>query len=167
MNPSTSTSPEDLFAQAQTVLASGVSAGARSNPYLGKPLFAARGEGPYLYGLDGKRYIDFNLSNGAALLGHGHHAVKRAVLQGVVTVKGQEYRAAQDELSIFQDKPDKSKRHGGMVLTDQERHGASFGAGVALIDVAKQSLREHKRTNSLLSRKGGGGLAPYLGGGGR
>jgi glutamate-1-semialdehyde 2,1-aminomutase len=73
----------DLFGRAQAVLAGGVSASMRLNPYLGQPLYVARGEGPYLYGVDGKRYIDFNLSNGATLLGHDHPAVKRALLAGV------------------------------------------------------------------------------------
>jgi glutamate-1-semialdehyde 2,1-aminomutase len=75
--------PETLFAEAQEVLAGGVSASMRLHPYLGKPLYVERGAGPYLYGLDGQRYIDFNMSNGAALLGHDHPAVKQAVLQGV------------------------------------------------------------------------------------
>jgi glutamate-1-semialdehyde 2,1-aminomutase len=74
---------EQLFTEAQAVLAGGVSASMRLHPYLGRPLYVARGEGPYLYGLDGERYIDFNMSNGAALLGHDHPAVKRAVLRGV------------------------------------------------------------------------------------
>ncbi|MFN8592757.1 MAG: aminotransferase class III-fold pyridoxal phosphate-dependent enzyme [Thermomicrobiales bacterium] len=74
---------EQLFTDAQAVLAGGVSASMRLHPYLGRPLYVSRGEGAYLYGLDGKRYIDFNMSNGAALLGHDHPAVKRAVLQGV------------------------------------------------------------------------------------
>src|SRR3954453_2853074 len=75
--------PGQLFEEAQAVLAGGVSASMRLHPYLGRPLYVSRGEGPYLYGLDGKRYIDYNLSNGAALLGHDHPAVKRAVLEGV------------------------------------------------------------------------------------
>src|SRR3954471_22598646 len=75
--------PGQLFAEAQAVLAGGVSASMRLHPYLGRPLYVDHGEGPYLYGVDGKRYIDFNMSNGAALLGHNHPAVKRAVLQGV------------------------------------------------------------------------------------
>jgi glutamate-1-semialdehyde 2,1-aminomutase len=75
--------PDDLFAEAQASLAGGVSASMRLHPYLGQPLYVDRGEGPYLYGLDGKRYIDFNMSNGAALLGHDHPAVKQAVLRGV------------------------------------------------------------------------------------
>jgi glutamate-1-semialdehyde 2,1-aminomutase len=73
----------DIFAGAKQVLASGVSASMRLHTYLERPLYVARGEGPYLYGVDGQRYIDFNMSNGAALLGHDHPAVKRAVLDGV------------------------------------------------------------------------------------
>ncbi|MBA3414354.1 MAG: aminotransferase class III-fold pyridoxal phosphate-dependent enzyme [Chloroflexia bacterium] len=75
--------PPDLFDRARHVLAGGVSASMRLNPYLGRPLYIERGEGPYLYGLDGTRYLDFNLSNGATLLGHDHLAVKRALLAGV------------------------------------------------------------------------------------
>jgi glutamate-1-semialdehyde 2,1-aminomutase len=75
--------PADLFDRARHVLAGGVSASMRLNPYLGRPLYIERGEGPYLYGLDGTRYLDFNLSNGATLLGHDHPAVKRALLAGV------------------------------------------------------------------------------------
>ena len=71
------------FERATHVLAGGVSASMRLHPYLGTPLYVSRGEGAYLYGLDGKRYIDLNMSNGAALLGHDHPAVKAAVLQGV------------------------------------------------------------------------------------
>ncbi len=74
---------EGLFERAQGVLASGVSASMRLNPYLGHPFYISRGGGPYLYDLDGKRYVDFNVSNGAALLGHDHPAVRRAVLRGV------------------------------------------------------------------------------------
>ena len=78
------TVPADVrYTRAQNVLASGVSASMRLNPYLGRPLFVSRGEGPYLYDLDGRRYIDYNMSNGAAMLGHDHPAVKQAVLQGV------------------------------------------------------------------------------------
>jgi glutamate-1-semialdehyde 2,1-aminomutase len=83
MSNTTLTQPDHLFTEAQTVLAGGVSASMRLHPYLGRPLYVDRGEGPYLYGVDGKRYIDFNMSNGAALLGHDHPAVKRAVLHGV------------------------------------------------------------------------------------
>jgi glutamate-1-semialdehyde 2,1-aminomutase len=83
MSETVTAAPDHLFTDAQQVLAGGVSASMRLHPYLGRPLYVSRGEGPYLYGLDGTRYIDFNMSNGAALLGHDHLAVKRAVMQGV------------------------------------------------------------------------------------
>ena len=73
----------DLFSKASGVLAGGVSASMRMNPYLGHPLYLAKAEGPCLYGVDGKRYLDFNMSNGAAMLGHNHPAVREAVLRGV------------------------------------------------------------------------------------
>lgn len=83
MTATSTVAADQLFEQAQTVLAAGVSAGMRVNPYLGKPLFIERGEGAYLYDVDGRRLIDFNMSNGAALLGHDHPAVKQAVILGV------------------------------------------------------------------------------------
>jgi glutamate-1-semialdehyde 2,1-aminomutase len=79
----TATVQGDLYSRAQHSLAAGVSASMRLNPYLGKPLYLHRGEGAHLYDVDGKRYIDYNMSNGAALLGHDHPAVKAAVLEGV------------------------------------------------------------------------------------
>ena len=57
----------------------GVNASARLNGALGHPLFFARGEGAYLYDVDGHRYIDYCISHGASLLGHGHPGVVSAV----------------------------------------------------------------------------------------
>jgi glutamate-1-semialdehyde 2,1-aminomutase len=75
--------PENLFARARDVMAGGVSASMRMHPYLGQPLYIERGEGPYLYGVDGRRYIDLNTSNGAAILGHHHPAVTAAIVRGL------------------------------------------------------------------------------------
>ena len=83
MSVSSTAAGDKLFELAQSVLAAGVSAGMRVNPYLGKPLFVERGEGAHLYDIDDRRLIDFNMSNGAALLGHDHPAVKAAVNHGV------------------------------------------------------------------------------------
>lgn len=83
MTATSTVAADQLFEQAQNVLAAGVSAGMRVNPYLGKPLFIEHGQGAYLYDIDGRRLIDFNMSNGAALLGHDHPAVRDAVRHGV------------------------------------------------------------------------------------
>jgi glutamate-1-semialdehyde 2,1-aminomutase len=44
------------------------------------PLVLERGEGPYVWDADGRRYIDFVGAWGPAILGHGHPAVMRAIV---------------------------------------------------------------------------------------
>lgn len=78
-----STAARQLYHEARRSLAGGVTAGLRWHPYLGRPFYATRAEGPYLYDLEGERYLDFNMANGAVLLGHGYPAVNRAVQLGL------------------------------------------------------------------------------------
>ena len=47
-----------------------------SAPY---PIFAERAEGPYLYDVDGNRYVDYLLAYGAIHLGYNYPAVKKFV----------------------------------------------------------------------------------------
>lgn len=68
-----------LYDRARRVLPGGVTAGARANPALGRPFYAARADGPFVYDHEGRRYVDLCTSNGATLLGHGHPAVVAAV----------------------------------------------------------------------------------------
>jgi glutamate-1-semialdehyde 2,1-aminomutase len=70
---------ERLAELARQYLPGGVNAAARVNPALGRPFLTARGEGPRLWDVDGRVYLDFFLSSGATLLGHGHPAIRRAV----------------------------------------------------------------------------------------
>jgi len=67
-----------LDERAVKVLAGGVSSEFRkfSSP---TPLFFARGEGAYLWDVDGNRYLDFALSQGPLVLGHGRPEVLDAV----------------------------------------------------------------------------------------
>lgn len=74
-----------LWDRARTVMPGGVNASARMNPALGHPLFMQRGEGAYLFDVDGNRYIDYCISHGASLLGHGHPAITTAVDQALGT----------------------------------------------------------------------------------
>lgn len=74
---------EALQARARRVLPGGVTATARANPALGHPMFLQRGQGPYVFDLEGRRYIDFCTSHGASLLGHGHPAVMAAAAQAL------------------------------------------------------------------------------------
>ena len=77
----------DLFQQAQSILPGGVDSPVRAFRAVGgQPLFIERGEGPYLYDVDGNRFIDYVLSWGPLILGHAHpevvSAVQEAATQG-------------------------------------------------------------------------------------
>jgi glutamate-1-semialdehyde 2,1-aminomutase len=72
-----------LWQRACAVMPGGVNASARLNPALGHPLFMQRGEGAYLFDVDGHRYIDYCMSHGASLLGHGPAAVLSAVQEAL------------------------------------------------------------------------------------
>jgi glutamate-1-semialdehyde 2,1-aminomutase len=69
--------------RAKGVLPGGVNAAARLERYFDAPFPVIRAEGPFLYGVDGARYIDLCASHGASLLGHGHPAIVAAVQRGL------------------------------------------------------------------------------------
>jgi glutamate-1-semialdehyde 2,1-aminomutase len=76
-----------LFAQALDLLPGGVDSPVRAFRSVGgEPLFIERGDGPYLFDVDGNRYIDYVLSWGPLVLGHAHpevvEALSRALLRG-------------------------------------------------------------------------------------
>lgn len=71
--------PDELYSLACRVLPGGVSAAARVHPGLGAPFFAAHAAGPRVWGVDGREYIDLNMSFGAALLGHGNPVIRQAI----------------------------------------------------------------------------------------
>jgi len=71
---------EQLFAQAQVHIPGGVNSPVRAFKGVGgTPVFFSRGEGPYLYDVDGKRYVDYVGSWGPMIGGHCHPDVVRAV----------------------------------------------------------------------------------------
>ncbi len=71
---------EAAFARARQAIPGGVNSPARAFGGVGgEPIFFARGEGAYLYDLDGNHYIDYIGSWGPMILGHAHPAVVDAV----------------------------------------------------------------------------------------
>ena len=81
MNPSIPRS-EDLFARATGLMPGGVNSPVRAFRAVGgTPRFMERGEGPYLFDVDGHRYTDYVLAWGPLLLGHGDPGVVRAVAE--------------------------------------------------------------------------------------
>ena len=70
----------DLFTRASPLLPGGVNSPVRAFKSVGgEPFFAARATGPYLFDVDGNRYIDYIGSWGPMIAGHAHPAVIEAV----------------------------------------------------------------------------------------
>jgi glutamate-1-semialdehyde 2,1-aminomutase len=81
-----------LFERAQKLLPGGVDSPVRAFRAVGgQPLFIDHAEGPYLYDVDGNRFIDYVLSWGPLITGHAHPAVIRAVQEAAA--KGTSYGA--------------------------------------------------------------------------
>ena len=81
-----------LFQEAQALLPGGVDSPVRAFRAVGgQPLFIECGEGPYLYDVDGNRYIDYVLSWGPLITGHAHPQVVKAIQEAAV--KGTSYGA--------------------------------------------------------------------------
>jgi glutamate-1-semialdehyde 2,1-aminomutase len=67
---------EAAFARAKQLMPGGVNSPARAFGGVGgEPIFFQRGQGAYLYDLDGNRYVDYIGSWGPMILGHRHPAV--------------------------------------------------------------------------------------------
>lgn len=75
------------FARAKQLIPGGVNSPARAFGGVGgEPIFFERGQGAYLYDIDGNRYLDYIGSWGPMILGHNHprvlEAVQRAAARG-------------------------------------------------------------------------------------
>ena len=69
-----------LFARAQICIPGGVNSPVRAFRSVGGiPRFIARGQGPYIWDADGRRYIDLVGSWGPMIVGHAHPAVLDAL----------------------------------------------------------------------------------------
>src|SRR5215469_10165563 len=70
-----------LYQEAQELLPGGVNSPVRAFRGVGgEPVFIEHASGPYLYDVDGNRYLDYVQSWGPMLLGHAHPAVVQAVV---------------------------------------------------------------------------------------
>ncbi|MDL5365752.1 glutamate-1-semialdehyde 2,1-aminomutase [Xanthomonas sp. NCPPB 2654] len=73
-----------LFSQAQSLIPGGVNSPVRAFKSVGgEPFFVQRADGPYLYDVDGNRYIDYVGSWGPMIAGHNHPAVREAVQRAI------------------------------------------------------------------------------------
>jgi glutamate-1-semialdehyde 2,1-aminomutase len=71
---------EKLYEEARRLMPGGVSSPVRAFRAVGgQPLFIDQASGPYLFDVDGNRYIDYVLSWGPLILGHAHPRVVEAL----------------------------------------------------------------------------------------
>jgi glutamate-1-semialdehyde 2,1-aminomutase len=71
---------QDWFDRARRVIPGGVDSPVRSFAAVGgTPFTAVRGDGAYLYDVEGNRFVDLVQSYGAVLLGHAHPVVVEAI----------------------------------------------------------------------------------------
>ncbi len=75
---------EELFEISKKLVPGGVHSPVRSFKGLKcTPRFMARGDGAYIYDIDGKEYIDFCMSFGPLILGHQDRVVKEKIVQAL------------------------------------------------------------------------------------
>ena len=73
-------SNDALFERSTRAIPGGVNSSIRAFKAVGgRPYVVARAEGPYVWDVEGNRYIDLVQSYGAVILGHAHPAITRAV----------------------------------------------------------------------------------------
>ena len=71
-----------LFSRAQDLMPGGVNSPVRAFKSVGgEPFFVERADGPYLFDVDGNRYIDYVGSWGPMIVGHNHPKVLEAVIE--------------------------------------------------------------------------------------
>ncbi len=77
---SSTTTNASLFERAQRRIPGGVNSPVRAFRSVGgTPYFVSRGEGAYVWDVEGRRYLDYVQSYGASILGHAHPEVVEAV----------------------------------------------------------------------------------------
>lgn len=75
------TQSEKLFSRAQITIPGGVNSPVRAFKAVGgTPRFITKADGPYMWDVDGNRYIDYVCSWGPMVLGHNNPQVRQAVI---------------------------------------------------------------------------------------
>jgi glutamate-1-semialdehyde 2,1-aminomutase len=69
----------ELFQKAEKYFIAGTSAAGRFHGALRRPLYLQKADGSHLYDIDGREFIDYNNSAGAAFFGYNHPRLREAV----------------------------------------------------------------------------------------
>ena len=103
MNTEERLTNEGLFERAQRVIPGGVNSPVRAFRSVGgTPYFVAEASGPFVFDVEGRRYIDYVQSYGPGICGHAHPAVIEAVRQAAL--RGTSYGApTRDEVLMAEE----------------------------------------------------------------
>lgn len=74
---------KEMFGAAQEYLVGGTTAGGRYHAVFGQPVYMDHANGSKLYDVEGKEYIDFHTSAGAAIFGYNHPRIAKAVQESL------------------------------------------------------------------------------------
>jgi len=158
------TRSEDLFARAQTLIPGGVDSPVRAFGGVGgTPIFAERGEGPYLIDVDGNRYVDLVQSWGALLFGHACPEIVEAAI--AAARRGTSFGIATEaEVELAQRIVDASPSVDEVRLvnsgTEATMSAVRLARGFTGRDgVVKFAGCYHGHSDSLLAKGAGSGLA--------
>jgi len=86
------TTNEELFTRGRDVMPGGVNSPVRSFRSVGgTPYFVDHADGPYVWDVEGRRYVDYVMSYGPGILGHAHPSIIDAVT--IAAAKGTTFGA--------------------------------------------------------------------------
>ncbi len=74
---------DKFYQYSKKYLVEGLSASARWNDNLKRPLYFKKGEGAYVYDIDNNRLLDMFLSHGASILGHNNNKINEAIKSAI------------------------------------------------------------------------------------
>ena len=151
----------ELYRRALQVLAGGVNSPVRAMGQIGRePIFIERGEGAYLYDVDGNRYVDWVGSWGPLILGHAHAAVTEAVREAAA--RGTGYGAATAaEVELAEEVADRVPSLQTLRMTSSGTEAAMSAARLARAVTGREVLVKfagayHGHSDGLLADAGSG-----------
>ena len=152
-----------LFERGQAVIPGGVNSPVRAFGSVGgTPYFVERAEGPFVYDVEGRRYIDYVQSYGPSILGHAHPDVIAAIRDAAT--RGTSYGApTENEVRIAEEMTSRVEGLEMMRLVSSGTEAAMSAIRLARGATGRSKILKfagnyHGHTDSLLVA-GGSGIA--------
>ena len=157
------TSNGSLFERGQAVIPGGVNSPVRAFGSVGgTPYFVDRAEGPHVFDVEGKRYIDYVQSYGPSILGHAHPSIIAAIT--AAASRGTSYGApTENEVRIAEEMTSRVQGMEMMRLVSSGTEAAMSAIRLARGATGRDKILKfagnyHGHTDSLLVA-GGSGVA--------